>query len=392
MQPNVPRLAASAARRPRLVTWQCVSAAVTCVRLLLTGWLLTPFLATGLPEAAHAAEASAAGFAAARPVLTRYCIACHSGDSAEGEVDLSFTADPAGLGRHAKLMQRVAEMVTSGQMPPPDSDQPTDAERRVLADWLRAFLAAEARAHAGDPGRVVLRRLNNAEYTHTIRDLTGVDGLDPAKEFPADGGAGEGFTNTGQSLVMSPSLATKYLDAAKGIAAHAVLLPDGLRFSAGDSRRDFADEAVARLKRFYARYSQPLDAAAASAQTTVLQRVKLDVGHEGFLPVEKYLLATLVERDRLAQGGDAVAAVARERGLSPKYLGALHAALAADEAGSPRPPSAILDSLRGRWKAAQPEDAAAVAALVAQWQQAAWKFNAAGQIVRQFGAEDGPPS
>ncbi|MCE2726563.1 MAG: DUF1587 domain-containing protein [Planctomycetaceae bacterium] len=367
MQPNVPRLAASAARRPRLVTWQCVSAAVTCVRLLLTGWLLTPFLATGLPEAAHAAEASAAGFAAARPVLTRYCIACHSGDSAEGEVDLSFTADPAGLGRHAKLMQ-------------------------LLADWLRAFLAAEARAHAGDPGRVVLRRLNNAEYTHTIRDLTGVDGLDPAKEFPADGGAGEGFTNTGQSLVMSPSLATKYLDAAKGIAAHAVLLPDGLRFSAGDSRRDFADEAVARLKRFYARYSQPLDAAAASAQTTVLQRVKLDVGHEGFLPVEKYLLATLVERDRLAQGGDAVAAVARERGLSPKYLGALHAALAADEAGSPRPPSAILDSLRGRWKAAQPEDAAAVAALVAQWQQAAWKFNAAGQIVRQFGAEDGPPS
>lgn len=383
MHPNLPRLLSSPARRPRLVTGHRIGAAVACIRPLLAGWLLFAIQA-GLA----AAEASTAGFAAARTVLTRYCIDCHAGDSAEGEVDLSFTADPASLGRHAKLMQRVAEMVTSGQMPPPESDQPADEERRALADWLRAFLAAEARAHAGDPGRVVLRRLNNAEYTHTIRDLTGVDALDPAKEFPADGGAGEGFTNTGQSLVMSPSLATKYLDAAKGIAAHAVLLPDGLRFSAGDSRRDFADEAVARLKRFYAMYSQPLDAAAASAQTTVLQRVKLDVGHEGFLPVEKYLLATLVERDRLSRGGDAVTAVARERGLSPKYLATLHATLAAAAA---RPPSAILDSLRGRWKAAQPGDAAAVAALVARWQQASWKFNTVGQIIRQFGSEEGPP-
>lgn len=302
MDLNRPRRSSLPARRPPFLTGQRVGLAFACIRVLLVGWCLFAIQAS-LPAAASAAEASSAGFAAARPVLTRYCIDCHSGDSAEGEVDLSFTADPAVLGRHAKLMQRVAEMVSNGQMPPPASPQPTDAERRALADWLRAFLAAEARAHAGDPGRVVLRRLNNAEYTHTIRDLTGVDVLDPAREFPADGGAGEGFTNTGQSLVMSPSLATKQLDAAKGIAAHAVLLPDGLRFSAGDSRRDFADEAVARLKRFYATYSQPLDAAAAAAQTTVLQRIKLDVGHEGFLPVEKYLLATLVDRDRLAEAG-----------------------------------------------------------------------------------------
>ena len=128
--------------------------------------------------------ARAAEFTAAQPLLARYCIDCHSGDTVEGEVDLSFTADAAAIGKHAKLMQRVADMVTSGQMPPPESDQPTEEERRVVADWLRAFLAAEARAHAGDPGRVVLRRLNNAEYTHTIRELTGVDSLDPAKEFP----------------------------------------------------------------------------------------------------------------------------------------------------------------------------------------------------------------
>jgi mono/diheme cytochrome c family protein len=360
--------------------------------LTVTTWVLAVTASRGL-----AAEAAgSAGFAAAQPLLARYCIDCHAGDAPEGEVNLSFTHDAATLGKHAKLLQRVEDMVTSGQMPPPESDQPTDEERRALGDWLRAFLAAEALAHAGDPGRVVLRRLNNAEYTHTIRDLTGVDSLDPVKEFPADGGAGEGFTNTGQSLVMSPSLATKYLDAAKGIAAHTVLLPDSLRFSAGDSRRDFADEAVARIKQFYARYTQPLDAAAAAAQQTVKQGIKLDTGHDGFLPVEKYLLATLAERERLGQGGDMIAAVARERGLSPKYLATLFAALSASEetsaGASAGPPSLVLDSVRARWKTATPTDAASLAALVARWQDAVWKFHAVGQIVRQFSGSFGPPA
>src|SRR5207302_1008359 len=104
--------------------------------------------------------------------------------------------------------------------------------KRLLA-WTRSFLDVEARAHAGDPGAVPLRRLSNAEYNYTLRDLTGVD-LQPAREFPADGAAGEGFTNAAEALTeMSPTLLNKYLNAAKETAAHAVLLPDGFRFSPG---------------------------------------------------------------------------------------------------------------------------------------------------------------
>ena len=102
--------------------------------------------------------------------------------------------------------------------------------RKRLRGWVADYLHAEALASAGDPGPVLLRRLNNAEYTYTMLDLTGVD-LRPAREFPADGAAGEGFTNTGNALVMSPALLSKYLDAGKKIADHAVLLPDGIRFS-----------------------------------------------------------------------------------------------------------------------------------------------------------------
>src|SRR6185503_16008804 len=117
------------------------------------------------------------------------------------------------------------------EMPPKEKPQPTAAERKRLVDWTRTFLDAEARARAGDPGDIPLRRLTNAEYDNTIRDLTGVD-LRPAREFPADGAAGEGFTNAAEALTdISPTLLSKYLNAAKDIADRAVLLPDGFRFS-----------------------------------------------------------------------------------------------------------------------------------------------------------------
>ena len=359
-----------------------------------TVWIVlaavVPCIAAGplLGAESAAVDALSTGHGRVVPLVKQYCQDCHAGDLIEGEVDLSGIGSLDAVRSQVKVWQRVAEMVSTRQMPPPEADQPTDKERAEIGQWLHDFLKAEARARAGDPGRVVLRRLNNAEYTYTIRDLTGVDSLDPAKEFPADGGAGEGFTNTGQSLVMSPALVTKYFDAAKAVAGHAVLLPDGFRFSAGDTRRDWTDEALARIRGFYGRFTQPLDAAAAAAQTVVGQGIRLDLGHEGFLPTEKYLLATLAERDRLAKGGDAIAEVARERGLNPKYLATLWNTLSADVGE----PSLILDSLRSRWKTAAPGDAAALAASVAGWQKAVWKFNNVGQIARQFGRPDGPPS
>ena len=128
-------------------------------------------------------------------------------------------------------------MLDNGEMPPAESKQPSPEQRKQLRGWVERYLHAESLASAGDPGPVVLRRLNNAEYTYTIRDLTGVD-LDPTREFPTDSAAGEGFTNAGNALSMSPALLTKYLDAGKEIARHAVLLPDGIRFSQFTAQRD----------------------------------------------------------------------------------------------------------------------------------------------------------
>ncbi len=209
-------------------------------------------------------------------------------------------------------------MLDSEQMPPKEAKQLASKELDTLKHWVRDLLTIEAETNAGDPGPVVLRRLNNTEYTWTLRDLTGVETLNPAKEFPVDSGAGEGFTNVGNALVMSPTLLTKYLDSAKEVAAHAVLLPDGVRFSQSTSRRDWTDESLARIRDFYGQYSTP--EIVTNKKSSSRNQFNMNLG--GRIPLKRYLIATLDERESLQSGQKKIADVAREQNLNEKYLGA----------------------------------------------------------------------
>ena len=106
-------------------------------------------------------------------------------------------------------------MLTSREMPPEKAKQhPSDHGRGQIVEWIRAVRRHEASRNAGDPGPVLARRLSNAEYDYTVRDLTGVD-IRPTREFPVDAANEAGFDNSGESLVMSPALLKKYLDAAR---------------------------------------------------------------------------------------------------------------------------------------------------------------------------------
>ncbi|MBX9788735.1 MAG: DUF1592 domain-containing protein [Pirellulales bacterium] len=310
-----------------------------------------------------------------RPLAQKFCRECHGPDLAEAELNLDAFASLADVRRQPKRWQKVLEMLASGQMPPEGAEMPTTDQRAALEQWVRDYLKLEARSQAGDPGPVVLRRLSNAEYTYTIRDLTGVP-LDPAKEFPADSASGEGFTNTGNSLVMSPALLAKYLDAGKAIAEHAELLPDGFRFSLWTTRRDWTDDILARIRAIYRQHSD-----AAGASQVNLQGIVFDTNDGGRLPVEKYLAVTLDEREALRSGGKSIAAVAKEQGLNAKYLGILWEALNAPEGQN----SVLLDALRTRWRAAGSDQAAELAAEIHRWQQALWRFTTIGQHIEQDG-------
>jgi hypothetical protein len=308
-----------------------------------------------------------------QPLLKKFCYECHSGDRVEAEIDLSSLATTADMRRDLAVWIKVRAIIDSRQMPPIDSPQPAADERRAMQTWVRTFLLHEARRNAGDPGPVTLRRLSNDEYNYTLRDLTGVDSLNPTREFPVDGAAGEGFTNTGNAQSMSPALAQKYLDAAKHVATHAVLLPNGITFSSGSSRRDWTDERVADIRRFYSQFAVASD-------------VQIDVGGAGrvpngggAIPLANYLKATLEEREALTTGTKSVETIATERRLNAKYLGTLWRTLSTPAEKADRE-SLLLDQIRDEWRKATPTDAGKLVLLIGAQQQVLFQYNPIGHI------------
>lgn len=288
-----------------------------------------------------------------RTILQTYCLNCHSTEKQKGDLDL----EASDIQKEPHVWENVLDQMQLGEMPPKKEKQLSADEKKQLVGWVRGTLDKIALANAGDPGPVVLRRLSNMEYTYTLRDLTGIESLDPAKEFPVDGAAGEGFTNAGAALVMSPALLTKYLDAAKEIANHAVFTPHGMHWSASTSAQDWTDEALAAIRSIYARHT-----ATAEGTQTVAQGIKLDTGTGGGrLPLAKYL-------DALQGRGSA-------DGLSPKYLQILREALTNTK------PSILLDPLRAKFR-----EKKLTAADIEPWQQVLWRFANVGHI----GKENGP--
>jgi hypothetical protein len=332
---------------------------------------------TGAVLAAASTQAAPDFKKDARPILAEYCLSCHSTAKHKGDLDLEQFASLADVKKHPKIWQGVIEQIDIGEMPPKDKPQLSARDKERLLKFAKGALNEIARANAGDPGHVVLRRLSNAEYTYTLRDITGVSSLDPAREFPVDGAAGEGFMNVGNALVMSPALLTKYLDAGRQVAEHAVLVPDGIRFSAGASRRDWTDEMLARIRAFYGEFTEQR-----GADKVNLQGVIFDTNEGGRIPLEKYLAATLDLPESPRAREKAIQARAEATSLSARYLASVAGILSTND------PSILLDPIRARWRTAKASDVPALAAEIEQWQKAVWKFNAVGQI----GREDAPKS
>jgi hypothetical protein len=196
-----------------------------------------------------------------QPVLRTYCYGCHGGAAPASMLDLTSYDTTAKVVTAFGVWDHVRSRLDRQEMPPRTAPQPTGDERRRVLDWLTAVRRYEAERNAGDPGPVLARRLSNAEFDNTVRDLIGVD-IRPAREFPVDPANTEGFDNSGESLVMSPSLLTKYLQAAREISDHLVLKPDGFDFAAHPmlAETDRDRYAITRILDFYA--AQPTDYAA----------------------------------------------------------------------------------------------------------------------------------
>ncbi len=194
-----------------------------------------------------------------RPFIGTYCLDCHGAEKPKADFDLSPYDNLKAVVRDHPHWEMVLEKLQIGDMPPKKAKQhPTSTQSQAVVAWIQEMRRHEAEKNAGDPGPVLARRLSNAEYDRTIRDLTGVD-LKPTKEFPVDPANQDGFDNSGESLTMSPALLKKYLEAAREVSQHAVLNLDGIAFASHPMmvHTDRDKYGILRIVDFYLR--QPTD-------------------------------------------------------------------------------------------------------------------------------------
>jgi mono/diheme cytochrome c family protein len=269
-------------------------AATACVALCLT---------RGVPAGPPQAGPERVFSETVRPFLDQYCIGCHGGAQPVAQFDLRKYKDVASvvadLGHWSLLLNRVS----NATMPPKGVKQPDAAARNAVVAWIAAVRKEEARRNAGDPGIVLARRLSNAEYDYTIRDLTGAD-IRPAREFPVDPANQAGFDNSGESLSMSPSLLNKHLQAAREVANHLVLHPSGISFA-------------------------PHPALAETDRDKYCVNRVVDFYHRQNTEYADYFLTAWRYKHRAALGKPraTLADFAAETGVSPKYLATVWRAL-----------------------------------------------------------------
>ena len=179
-----------------------------------------------------------------REFLSQYCLDCHNTDSAEGERDFESLQFPLTTQTHLILADEIIDQVTLKEMPPPESDQPTDNERLTVLNTLRKSIVLSREKFSGTGGRTVMRRLSLREYENTMAALFGrrVDTLDLTADFPREN-TSEHMDNIGESLVTSGFLLDQYFQAANRLVETRLgfELPDPQEWHFTDNFRQYEE-------------------------------------------------------------------------------------------------------------------------------------------------------
>jgi mono/diheme cytochrome c family protein len=152
------------------------------------------------------------------PLVRKYCIDCHGADDPKAGFRLDnlggdLVADHEAAAKWNEALNRV----NLGEMPPKEAPQPSAAERQQFVGWMTDELAKASAVARSTDGRVVLRRLNRAEYANAVESLTGVR-VDTIG-LPTDGSV-DGFDTGGMALITSALHIEQYLHLAAKALAH----------------------------------------------------------------------------------------------------------------------------------------------------------------------------
>jgi len=187
-------------------------------------------------------------------MFEQFCFPCHGTSSPMAGISIEKLAtNQISLADGFQTWTRIAAALEGHVMPPEGMPQPDEKDRAAAAAWIHAQQNAFAKKHDGDPGRVTVRRLTSGEYAYATYDLTGYN-LDTGIDASSDSVGGEGFTNFGDVQFMQDVNLEHYLDAAKVIAAHAVIGAGPLQFYSDAGKTGYELSAITRVKEMYLKY------------------------------------------------------------------------------------------------------------------------------------------
>lgn len=137
-----------------------------------------------------------------KPLLQQACFDCHSGNEVEG----NFRADKLDPnlvdGEDTTWWLEVYSVLSKGEMPPPESNELTDAQRTLVVDWLSNQIQTAEKLRTAHGNHSSFRRLTRYEYNYALQDLLGVPWTF-ANDLPAEASEENAFENNAESLHMS---------------------------------------------------------------------------------------------------------------------------------------------------------------------------------------------
>ncbi len=253
------------------------------------------------------------------PILDKAgCKNCHHADGVASATRLHFPAEGASTQTIEAFGNSLVELVDRAR--PEKSlllNKPTNrikhtggerirkgsGEETVLVAWvnhlaslsdsetrqaLSSFRAGQS-ARAGEPPKVMLRRLTHRQYANTVRDLLG-ESSDPSSEFPPEDFV-DGFKNQYGSQTLSPVQIEAYSLAAERLAARAFLRGDSRHLIPCDYSGAHASACRAEFIRVFGQraFRRPLD----PKETAMYDRIFL--GEKSFLKGAQTVIESMLQ-------------------------------------------------------------------------------------------------
>src|SRR5690606_25356902 len=136
----------------------------------------------------------------------------------------------------------------------------------------------------------------------------------------------------------------KYLAAAKEVASHAVLTPEGIRFSMGRTQREWSNELMSEIRSIYLRHTTGGGDMSRLNRWDGLNPLEA-TDKDGKVDLVPYFRALVAHRDAIVADVASAERIAEEAKLNARYFGTLARMLVEEEPATP-----LVASLRARWR------------------------------------------